>query len=81
MNVKLPNFISAREYKKSVRLLLADFSEFFHLFFPYVQQKLLGVGLNFEGLKRIVVGGLMMKRGRFNRPFCIWGSEASLPLA
>lgn len=55
--------------KKQFLILLLDGVEFFPLFSSYIQRKLIFLGLQFEIFKKIIVDGLIIKRGRFARPF------------
>lgn len=58
--------------KESV-LLFIDVLTFFPLFSSYIQAKLIFFGRNIEGFKKIIVIGLLLKRGRFTRPFLHFG--------
>lgn len=58
---------------KQLLLVAADTIEFSSLFSSYIQRRLLFMGLRFEFVKKIVVGGLIIKRGRFARPFLHFG--------
>lgn len=62
-----------QKVKRNLVFLISDFFTFLSLFSSYVHVKLLFVGRNIEVLKRIVVSGLMLKRGRFTRPFLHFG--------
>lgn len=59
--------------KKQLYELFLDASEFLPLFFSYVNKKLVVLGSRFEDGKKLVVEGLIMKRGRFARPFLHFG--------
>lgn len=59
--------------KKQGLQLWADLLEFFPLFFSYANRKLLFLGRHFEFVKKLIVGGLIIKRGRFSRPFLHFG--------
>lgn len=68
---KVRKFLS--RLNKQFFLLTFDAVEFFHLLVPYIKNKFLVLGLRFEFIKRIVVAGLISKRGRFTRPFLHFG--------
>lgn len=59
--------------KKQILQLTLDASEFLPLFFSYVNKKLVVLGGRFEKGKKVIVEGLIMKRGRFARPFLHFG--------
>src|SRR3989344_5430692 len=59
--------------QKQLILIGVDGREFSSLFSSYLHRKLLFLGLRFEFVKKILVGGLIIKRGRFARPFLHFG--------
>lgn len=55
--------------KKQGAQLWADLREFFPLLLFYIDRKLRFLGRHFEIFKKLIVVGLIVKRGRFSRPF------------